>query len=579
MPLPRFTGSSSRRAFLKSVRNPFVVLCAGLGFAGLAVSGDAAVTYAPGPLLTIDVRQNRHQISPDIYGLSLTNADPALIAFAQDLQLPVLRLGGAQSTRYNWELDATNTGDDDFFFAGNGAASYSAAASVDNFVTSATNAGARTIVTIPMISRINNVPGNALDCSFPQSITPVQKAFRTRTPAIGAPVVAGNGRRNDTPGTPLPITGAVQAHIDSIHTDNTTDHQAAFVQYLINTHGTPLTLFQLDHEPSQWHVKHRDVQTAPIGFNELTTRSIAYATRIKEIDPEAQIIGPSDYGYPVIGGTAGGRIGDNFNTHGLPLAAYYLRAMSQASIAEGVLLLNYFDEHHFPAPATGGQPIAFAPAGNATTQAQRLASTRSLWDPTYTETGAVIRLIPRLRELVSTYFSNVPPDDSPKVALSAYNFGGLESVNGALAQADALGIFGREGLDLATLAAPPGPTQPGAFAFRIFRNYDGAGSAFGETSVRAASRNQAQLSVYAAERSTDGALTVVIVNKTANTVTSNLTLNGFKPGPRARVYRYSAANAGAIVSLGEWLTTPYGVVGSYAANSIYVLEIPNRNLL
>ena len=37
-------------------------------------------------------------------------------------------------------------------------------------------------------------------------------------------------------------------------------------------------------------------------------------------------------------------------------------------------------------------------------------------------------------------------------------------MNGALAQADVLGIFGREGLDMALLWEPPTLTQPGAYA-------------------------------------------------------------------------------------------------------------------
>lgn len=35
-----------------------------------------------------------------------------------------------------------------------------------------------------------------------------------------------------------------------------------------------------------------------------------------------------------------------------------------------------------------------------------------------------------------------------KVAIDEYNFGGLESINRTAAQADILGIFGRQGLDM-----------------------------------------------------------------------------------------------------------------------------------
>src|SRR5204863_2203380 len=108
---------------------------------------------------------------------------------------------------------------------------------------------------------------------------------------------------------------------------------------------------------------------------------------------------------------------------------------------------------------------ALVPAGDAVLQAVRLRSTRSLWDPTYTDESWIadtVRLIPRMREWVA---NNYP---GTKLAITEYNWGGLEDINGALAQADILGIFGREGLDLATIWDPPSFSQPGAFAFRMY---------------------------------------------------------------------------------------------------------------
>src|SRR5208283_4167631 len=122
---------------------------------------------------------------------------------------------------------------------------------------------------------------------------------------------------------------------------------------------------------------------------------------------------------------------------------------------------------------------------------------RSLWDPTYTDESwiatvggpfpAQIEAIPRFRSWVA---ANYP---GTKVSLSEYNFGALNSINGALTQADVLGVFGREQLDLATLWGPPSAAEPGAFAFRMYRNYDGAGSRYGDTWVQAESSDQSQL--------------------------------------------------------------------------------------
>ncbi len=94
--------------------------------------------------------------------------------------------------------------------------------------------------------------------------------------------------------------------------------------------------------------------------------------------------------------------------------------------------------------------------------------------------GPAVRLIPRMQAWVEANYSGT------KLAISEYSWGAMCHINGALAQADVLGIFGREKLDLATLWGPPSSEQPGAFAFRMYRNYDGQGNGFGETGVRAA---------------------------------------------------------------------------------------------
>ena len=136
-----------------------------------------------------------------------------------------------------------------------------------------------------------------------------------------------------------------------------------------------------------------------------------------------------------------------------------------------------------------------------------------------------------------------------KTALTEYDLldESLSGRQNALIQADALGIFGREGLDLATFfdegyggpaaGAAPTPESPIADAFRVFRNYDGAHGTFGETSVRATSADQSKLAAYAATRA-DGALTVLVINKTAQTQTAPLALAGAQ-GTTAQVWRWT----------------------------------------
>jgi hypothetical protein len=112
-----------------------------------------------------------------------------------------------------------------------------------------------------------------------------------------------------------------------------------------------------------------------------------------------------------------------------------------------------------------------------------------------------------------------------------------------------LGIFGREGVDLALLWDPPAADEPGAFAFRVYRNYDGQGGRFGETSLPVQGATE-EVSLFAARRAADGAMTVVLVNGATAAREVQLTVAGHAPGPdgpsAARVFRYDAADLGAI---------------------------------
>jgi hypothetical protein len=264
---------------------------------------------------------------------------------------------------------------------------------------------------------------------------------------------------------------------------------------------------------------------------------------------------------------------DRDNHGGTPFVAWYLQQMRAHEQQHSQRLLDYFDLHYYP-EAVG---VSRSPAGNAATQALRLRSTRALWDPSYvdeswikdTEGGnTAIRLIPRMREWVA---ANYP---GTRLAISEYNWGALDHINGALAQADVLGIFGREGVDLATLWEGPQPNQPGAFAFRMYRNYNGQGGAFGETSVHAASADQAKLAIYAALRQSDGALTLLIINKTTGAQKANVGLAGFTPTGAAAVYRYSAANLGTIVRQADQTVPASGFSATLPAESITLMVLP-----
>ena len=146
---------------------------------------------------------------------------------------------------------------------------------------------------------------------------------------------------------------------------------------------------------------------------------------------------------------------------------YYLRQFSAYSQKYGVRLLDYLDIHGYFAPQYNGTSVALTTAGNTAEQVLRLNGTRVFWDPTYTDSNfpqpnyttdsnyttscsppaQAPQLIPMLQGWVAKDYPGT------KVAIDEYNFGGLESINGAVAQADILGIFGRQGLNMAAFLA------------------------------------------------------------------------------------------------------------------------------
>jgi hypothetical protein len=75
---------------------------------------------------------------------------------------------------------------------------------------------------------------------------------------------------------------------------------------------------------------------------------------------------------------------------------------------------------------------------------------------------------------------------------------------------------------------------------------DGRGGTYDDTWVHSTSADQVKLAIYGAERSSDGALTLMIVNKRGENLTHNPNLSGFNPRGSAQVYRYSAVNLGPV---------------------------------
>jgi hypothetical protein len=84
------------------------------------------------------------------------------------------------------------------------------------------------------------------------------------------------------------------------------------------------------------------------------------------------------------------------------------------------------------------------------------------------------------------------------------------------------------------------------------------------------------LAIYGAQRSSDKALTLVIINKTGGDLTSPLSIARFNGKGKAQRFTYSPADLTSIVR-GEDLPVTHGEISAtYPANSITVLVVPRR---
>jgi hypothetical protein len=496
----------------------------------------------PGPQLAVDASADRHAINPEIYGMNFPDE-----TMAGANRVTVARWGGNATSRYNWKIAATNRAADWYFESlPDGVADPAAlpnGSPTDVFVEQSRRTGTEPMLTIPMLGW---VPKSRKDeCSFSVAKYGPQQQTDPSRPDCG------NGVRPD--GSPITGNDPNDAHMAVDPT-----FMQDWVRHLVSRYGSAaqggVRLFNLDNEPDLWPSTHRDVHPQQLTKEELLERTIAYASAVKAIDPGIQTVGPAYWGWGTTTSTV----------------EWYLDQLYAYQQQHGVRLLDYLDVHCYP----GADGVPFSAAGDAELEALRMRSTRMLWDPTYTEENwenTQKAFIPRMRAWINQHYPGT------KVACTEYNWGAQEHAHGAVVQADVLGIFGRDGMDLATLWGTPTQGQPAEFAFRIYRNYDGKGAAFGETGVRATSADQGRLSIFAAQRQSDGALTLMVVNKTDYALTSPLSIAGFSGASAAQVYRYGPANLAGIVREADLPVSAGSLSTTFPGSSVTLLVLPAKS--
>ncbi len=551
------------------------LLAVGLG----CLAGFLGAAQQAGPALSIDAAAGQHAISPDIYGINFywdlsTDTDPLHIA-AAEIRATARRWGGNESDRYDYRTDYRNKTADWYFEdlqdTGTPGLQLPEGSSFNQFADQVRTTNGKILATANVLGWL---PKAQPACSYSVATYGQQCSTDPWWASCGDGLHTGSG---SSCGSAILTNDPTDANFQVDQS-----YQQGWISYLLSRYGQGnqggAAIWDLANEPIWWDDTNQDIHPNPYTYDELLSLDMASAIAIKQADSTALVSGPVADNYAsiwyskkdIVSGQAKGAWWANpvdQNAHGgVPIMAWYLQQFQAYETKNNVRLLDYYDTHAYLAP--GSNPASL------------LDSTREWWDPTYIVDGnywicdpanngapTAPQLIPRLKAIIN---ANYP---GTKLAITEYSFGSLDTITGALAQADILGIFGREGVDLATLWGPPKPTDPGAFAFRMYGNYDGIGGAFGETGVLATSADQSQLSVYGALRS-DLNLTAVVINKTANDLSSTLNLANFSTGAAAHVWLYSGANLGAIVAQPDVATNAGAVTTVFPANSITLLDFP-----
>ncbi len=474
----------------------------------------------------IDSTQRVQPISRYIYGINGNESA------SRPRNLALFRTGGNRATAYNWENNASNAGTDwynqnDNIYTTSTSPGAGMTRSVD--LARATDAG--TLVTVPIVGYVAADVNGGGDVN--QTPNYLATRFRVSVPRKGSAFTT----------TP----NANDAYV----------YQDEWVNFLIQRYPQSQTdplrpiFYSLDNEPDLWFHTHPRIRGdatgssgTPVTYAELLQRNRDYASAIKSVAPQGLVFGPVNYGWAGMV-----NLQNAPDAQGRDFLDFYLQEMSRAGTHAGQRLLDVLDIHWYPESLgndANGTPRRTTENNNAPgVVAARLASPRSLWDASYTETSWItqystqgpIRLLPRLQGKIDSHYPGT------RLAITEYNYGGTNHISGGIAQADVLGIFGRDGVFAAAAWMLTNDNGYLFGGFDMFRNFDGANGSFGDTSVSSTtSDNGVNTSIYGSvDAGNPNRMVLVAINKTATPMTSGIQVSHPVRFTRAAVYTLTSA--------------------------------------
>ena len=480
--------------------------------------------------ITIDPTKTR-PISPWIYGINsysgVTGAPP---------QLTFDRAGGNRWTAYNWETNASNAGSDYLYENDNYLSSSTVPAeAVCSFIAADQSNSVASLITVQLQGLVSADENGPVNVTNPPDLSRFKQVVDKKSTVSSAPF------------TITPSTTDANVYMDEFvwALDQKFSGMGIF-----GTNPARPTFVSLDNEPELWNSTHLEVQGhSPVTSDDYIAKTITLTKALKDQFPDIMIFGPVHYGFQGLYNWQG-ELGSTPNgANWFP--DKYLAALKTASAAYGKPLVDVYDFHWYAEEydANGTRSIDLSSTTLTDAQVQLIVqSPRNLWDPTFTDGinknpwiyqelgNSPINILGRLQAKINVEFPAM------KISITEYENGGWNHIAGTIAQADNLGIFGSQGIFAANFW-PPNRTYSYALAgFRAFRDFDGAGANFGDTSLQATSNNVQNVVVYASSDSaTPGRFVFVAINRsTASQVTA---ISGQSLSGTAHLFQMTADSA------------------------------------
>ena len=513
---------------------------------------------------TVDLKAAGVAISPYIYGAAMGDHKAA-----KEMGMTTLRAGGNPISAFNWKKGFSSKGAD-WFYVNDGGLSSPEQSWMAKYHGANRKEGFETYFSLPAMGRVAK---DATSVAFDINKYPGQDSWAGQAQPSDPHANAGSGRMfvkgpdgeklKDKAGNP--ILKEIEPDPNDTSDEMSAKDQTDFLAFMIKDmgYGTAdkggIKFVAIDNEPILWNSTHRGMHPKGVSYDELWNVTLNFSKAIKQIDPSVQVAGPVTWGWSdlyysgldsqlISRGEGSWDAPPDFTAHGkVPLLKWWMKKLHDEEAKNGSRLVDILDVHFYP--QTG---IYMAGTINdPKTMEGRVQETRVLWDPTWKdpswmgkEVNKVIRLIPMMKEWIKEC------NPGMKLSIGEYGFGGEGDVSGGVTQAELLGIFAREGLDHGYYWFFPPMNSSSYFGYKMFRNPDGAFSAFGDVYLPSTCSAADDISIHAGRDSKTGKLTFVVVNKrVAKGAKVHLELGQSLPAQNLVVYEYSDADRYCI---GQW---------------------------